>query len=243
MAELSMERFTDTVINAIGPNASPRVREVMTALIRHLHDFAREVKLTTPEYLAACDFVVNIGKISDEKRNEAILASDVFHSGGNVETLLFGSLLLVDSGDIAFAAVATAIVLAGAFVLEQRWLAAGFDPGSARGLGARSALPDGVLLALVALVAVAALSTLGALLATAILVVPAATESWRESILRPISYPVAPPFTELAALMREEAGERQQRQGRTNQGFPKSHNIFVLVLDRVGHRRLRLGRK
>jgi zinc/manganese transport system substrate-binding protein len=104
-----------------------------------------------------------------------ILASDVFHSAGNVETLLFGSLLLVDSGDLVFAAVATAIVLAGAFVLEQRWLAAGFDPGSARGLGARSALPDGVLLALVALVAIAALSTLGALLATAILVVPAAT--------------------------------------------------------------------
>jgi len=78
MAELSMQTFTDTVINAIGPNASPRVREVMTALIRHMHDFAREVKLTTPEYLAACDFVVRIGQISDEKRNEAILASDVF---------------------------------------------------------------------------------------------------------------------------------------------------------------------
>jgi ABC-type Zn uptake system ZnuABC Zn-binding protein ZnuA/ABC-type Mn2+/Zn2+ transport system permease subunit len=104
-----------------------------------------------------------------------ILASDVFHSGSNVETLLFGSLLLVDSGDIAFAAVAAVAVLAGAMILEQRWLAVGFDPGSARGLGARSALPDGVLLALVALVAVAALSTLGALLATAVLVVPAAT--------------------------------------------------------------------
>jgi zinc/manganese transport system substrate-binding protein len=104
-----------------------------------------------------------------------ILASDVFHSGSNVETLLFGSLLLVDGGDLAFAAVATAIVLAGALVLEQRWLAAGFDPSAARGLGARSALPDGFLLALVGLVAVAALSTLGALLATAILVVPAAT--------------------------------------------------------------------
>jgi zinc/manganese transport system substrate-binding protein len=104
-----------------------------------------------------------------------ILASDVFHSGGNVETLLFGSLLLVDGGDLAFAAVATAIVLAAAVVLEQRWLAAGFDPAAARGLGARSALPDGLLLALVALVAVAALSTLGALLATAILVVPSAT--------------------------------------------------------------------
>ena len=104
-----------------------------------------------------------------------ILASDVFHSGGNVETLLFGSLLLVDSGDLVFAAVATASVLVAAYLLEQRWLAAGFDPNAARGLGVRSALPDDVLLALVALVAVAALSTLGALLATAMLVVPAAT--------------------------------------------------------------------
>src|ERR671936_2548255 len=104
-----------------------------------------------------------------------ILASDVFHSGSNVETLLFGSLLLVDSGDIAFAAAAAAIVIAGAAFLAQRWLATGFDPSAARAIGVRSALPDTVLLALVALVAVAALSTLGALLAPALLVVPAAT--------------------------------------------------------------------
>jgi ABC-type Zn uptake system ZnuABC Zn-binding protein ZnuA/ABC-type Mn2+/Zn2+ transport system permease subunit len=104
-----------------------------------------------------------------------ILASDVFHSAAGVETLLFGSLLLVDGGDIAFAAVAAVVVLAGTAVLAQRWLATGFDPRAARALGARSALPDTVLLALVALVAVAALSTLGALLATALLVVPAAT--------------------------------------------------------------------
>jgi ABC-type Zn uptake system ZnuABC Zn-binding protein ZnuA/ABC-type Mn2+/Zn2+ transport system permease subunit len=104
-----------------------------------------------------------------------ILASDVFHSAGSVETLLFGSLLLVGGGDYAFAAASAVIVVAGGLVLEQRWLATGFDPGSARALGARSALPDIVLLAMVALVAVAALSTLGALLATALLVVPAAT--------------------------------------------------------------------
>jgi ABC-type Zn uptake system ZnuABC Zn-binding protein ZnuA/ABC-type Mn2+/Zn2+ transport system permease subunit len=104
-----------------------------------------------------------------------ILASDVFHSAGNVETLLFGSLLLVDGGDYAFAAVSAVIVVVAGFLLEQRWLATGFDPGSARALGARSAAPDIALLALVALVAVAALSTLGALLATALLVVPAAT--------------------------------------------------------------------
>ncbi len=114
-----------------------------------------------------------------------ILASDVFHSAGSVETLLFGSLLLVDSGDYAFAAASAVIVVAGGFVLEQRWLATGFDPGSARALGARSAVPDIVLLALVALVGVAALSTLGALLATALLVVPAATTRLLCSRLRP----------------------------------------------------------
>src|SRR3954462_1130218 len=78
MAELSMDKFTDKVIKAMGPSTSPRVREVMTSLIRHMHDFAREVKLTTPEYLAACDFVVRIGQMSDDKRNEAILVSDIF---------------------------------------------------------------------------------------------------------------------------------------------------------------------
>jgi zinc/manganese transport system substrate-binding protein len=114
-----------------------------------------------------------------------ILASDVFHSAGSVETLLFGSLLLVDGGDYAFAAVSAAIVVLGGLVLEQRWLATGFDPVTARALGVRSALPDIVLLALVALVAVAALSTLGALLATALLVVPAATTRLVCSRLRP----------------------------------------------------------
>jgi ABC-type Zn uptake system ZnuABC Zn-binding protein ZnuA/ABC-type Mn2+/Zn2+ transport system permease subunit len=104
-----------------------------------------------------------------------ILASDVFHSGADVESLLFGSLLLVDRGDVVFAAVAAVAVLGAVVVLEQRWVAIGFDPRAARALGSRSGLPDAVLLALVALVAVAALSTLGALLASALLVVPAAT--------------------------------------------------------------------
>jgi ABC-type Zn uptake system ZnuABC Zn-binding protein ZnuA/ABC-type Mn2+/Zn2+ transport system permease subunit len=104
-----------------------------------------------------------------------ILASDVFRSGANIETLLFGSLLLVDTGDIAFAAVASGAALAGAWLFHTRWLISGFDPRTAAALGARSAVPDAVLLGLVALLAVAALATLGALLATAVLVVPAAT--------------------------------------------------------------------
>jgi zinc/manganese transport system substrate-binding protein len=104
-----------------------------------------------------------------------ILASDVFHSGSNVETLLFGSLLVIDGSDIVWAAGAGAAVLAGTVLLGHRWTVTGFDASAARALGARSAVPDAVLLALVALVAVAALSAIGALLATALLVAPAAT--------------------------------------------------------------------
>jgi zinc/manganese transport system substrate-binding protein len=104
-----------------------------------------------------------------------ILASDVFHSGANVETLLFGSLLTIDSGDIAWAVGAGVVVLAATYAVGPRWTATGFDPSAARALGLRSSLPDTALLALVALVAVAALSAVGALLATALLVVPAAT--------------------------------------------------------------------
>ncbi len=104
-----------------------------------------------------------------------ILASDVFASGANIETLLFGSLLVIDDADLVLAGVASLVVLAATVVLEPRWLAAGFDPAAARALGARSSLPDVVLLGLVGLVAVSVLSAVGALLATALLVVPAAT--------------------------------------------------------------------
>jgi ABC-type Mn2+/Zn2+ transport system permease subunit len=104
-----------------------------------------------------------------------ILASDVFHSQGSVERLLFGSLLLIDGTDqTVAAAVGIAVLLTGA-VLGRRWLASGFDRDSARALGARSPLPDLLLLALVAASAVAALDAIGALLSTALLVVPAAT--------------------------------------------------------------------
>lgn len=104
-----------------------------------------------------------------------ILASDVFHSQGSVERLLFGSLLLIDGTDQVVAAAVGVAVLATGAVLGRRWLASGFDRDSARALGARSPLPDLLLLALVAASAVAALDAIGALLSTALLVVPAAT--------------------------------------------------------------------
>jgi ABC-type Zn uptake system ZnuABC Zn-binding protein ZnuA/ABC-type Mn2+/Zn2+ transport system permease subunit len=104
-----------------------------------------------------------------------ILASDVFGSGANVETLLFGSLLLIDDGDIVLAAVAAAATLAATALVGHRWLAHGFDPDAATaGVGERRGA-DATLLALIALATVATLSVLGALLVAAVFVIPAAT--------------------------------------------------------------------
>ncbi len=55
----------------------PRTAQLMTALVRHLHDFAREVRLTEAEWMAAIQWLTATGQISDEKREEFILASDV----------------------------------------------------------------------------------------------------------------------------------------------------------------------
>ena len=104
-----------------------------------------------------------------------ILASDVFHSGANVETLLFGSLLLIGRTDLVLAGAASAVVLAATYFLGRRWLTIGFDAETARALGVRSALPDALLLGLIALGVVSSLAAVGALLATALFVVPAGT--------------------------------------------------------------------
>lgn len=69
--------FTQSVIDAIGPGASPRIREVMPALIRHIHDFAREVELTVDEWAAGVSLVNWAGQMSTDRRNEGQLICDV----------------------------------------------------------------------------------------------------------------------------------------------------------------------
>jgi Catechol dioxygenase N terminus len=69
--------FTQNVINAIGPATSPRNRLVMSALIKHIHDFAREVELTIDEWMMGVNFMNAVGQISDSKRNEGQRISDI----------------------------------------------------------------------------------------------------------------------------------------------------------------------
>jgi len=69
--------FTDHVIGITGKNTPDRARLVIGSLIRHIHDFTREVELTTDEWLMGVQFINSIGQISDSKRNEAHRISDV----------------------------------------------------------------------------------------------------------------------------------------------------------------------
>jgi catechol 1,2-dioxygenase len=69
--------FTQHVIETMGPNVTPRNREIMASLLRHLHDFAREVELTPEEWMTGVHFVNSIGQISTNIRNEAHRVSDV----------------------------------------------------------------------------------------------------------------------------------------------------------------------
>jgi catechol 1,2-dioxygenase len=69
--------FTQSVIDSMGPNTSPRLREVMSALIPHLHDFAREVELTVDEWMEGVQLLNWAGQMSTDKRNEGQLVCDV----------------------------------------------------------------------------------------------------------------------------------------------------------------------
>lgn len=103
-----------------------------------------------------------------------ILASDVFESGAVVDRLLFGTLLGLDAADLVLSAVVAALAAAGALALGRTWSAVGFDPDGARALPLPGGRADLLLLSLVAVAAVAAIPAVGALLVTAIYVLPAA---------------------------------------------------------------------
>jgi catechol 1,2-dioxygenase len=71
------QRYTDHVIDAMGEKMTPRLRKVLGSLIQHVHDFTRENQITVEEWMAGMEFINSIGQMSDEKRDEAILVSDV----------------------------------------------------------------------------------------------------------------------------------------------------------------------
>src|SRR3974390_3100984 len=68
------EDVTYAVVDAF-KNADPRVREILTALVKHLHAFARDVHLTEEEFEKAIQDVIARGQKTTDTHNEAVLMS------------------------------------------------------------------------------------------------------------------------------------------------------------------------
>ena len=77
MQLVTEENITDLAVQRWQTAHDPRTAELMAALVRHLHAFAREVHLSEAEWMAAIQWLKRTGQISDDKREEFILASDV----------------------------------------------------------------------------------------------------------------------------------------------------------------------
>ena len=122
MSDRDEQELTEAVVASFAGTPDERLRTLMTALTRHLHAFAREVQLTEPEWAAAIGFLTDAGHITDDKRQEFILLSDVLglsmqtitinHAaeGEVTESTVLGPFFVAGSpeiepgGDIAFGA-------------------------------------------------------------------------------------------------------------------------------------------
>lgn len=72
----SEARSAQAVNARMGESVNPRLREVMTCLVEHLHAFAREIHLTQREWELAIDFLTRTGQLCSGERQEFILLSD-----------------------------------------------------------------------------------------------------------------------------------------------------------------------
>ena len=77
MRNVSPDTLTETLLKLSGPETDPRLQEVLTSLVHHLHAFAKDVKLTHDEWRAGLDLLTKAGEITTAGRNEFVLFSDV----------------------------------------------------------------------------------------------------------------------------------------------------------------------
>jgi catechol 1,2-dioxygenase len=67
------EDVTRAVLAELSRAANPRFREIMSAAVRHLHDFAREARLTEVEFHQACGVIAKLGQLTTVSHNEVVL--------------------------------------------------------------------------------------------------------------------------------------------------------------------------
>jgi len=76
MRNLNEFNITDAVLESFAETPSPRLKEILGILVRHLHDFAREAKLTEAEWMEGIRFLTATGHQCNNVRQEFILLSD-----------------------------------------------------------------------------------------------------------------------------------------------------------------------
>ena len=69
-------QLTDVVLAAMAGAPDARLREIAAAFVRHMHAFAREVRLTEAEFEFGADFLNRIGQATNDAHNEGVLFSD-----------------------------------------------------------------------------------------------------------------------------------------------------------------------
>jgi len=77
MRTVTKDNITDVFAGYFGEDTDPRLKEVLTCLARHLHDFARETQLTHDEWRKGLELLKWAGDITGPERNEFVLLSDV----------------------------------------------------------------------------------------------------------------------------------------------------------------------
>jgi hydroxyquinol 1,2-dioxygenase len=77
MRNVTKDNITDVFMGYMSPDADPRTREIIGAFVRHLHEFAKETRLTHDEWRAGIEFLESCAAIEAADRHEFVLASDV----------------------------------------------------------------------------------------------------------------------------------------------------------------------
>ncbi|MBZ5740642.1 dioxygenase family protein [Nocardioides mangrovi] len=89
------EELVQRVLDSFEDTASPRLKELMQGIVRHLHAFLRDVRLTEEEWRQGIDFLTAVGHLTDERRQEFILLSDTL--GASMQTIAINNAAYADA--------------------------------------------------------------------------------------------------------------------------------------------------
>src|SRR3954447_22209803 len=87
--------LVERVVASFAATPDPRTRELVEALTRHLHAFLRETRLTEAEWWQAIGFLTDVGHITDDRRQEFVLLSDVL--GASMQTITINNEAYADA--------------------------------------------------------------------------------------------------------------------------------------------------